>query len=81
MDASGVAQMLLGFLIAGGLGSLEAHQAGQGRSSASLQAQRRIVTLFFASVVIVITLQVEGAEDAVDRDGGVPFVMIARGGW
>ena len=82
LDASGVAQMLLGFLIAGGLGSLEAHQAGQGRSSACLQAQRRVgrsVALFFASVVVVITLQLEGAEDAVDRDGGAPFVVIAWG--
>jgi len=82
VDAPGVAQMLLGFLVTGGIGPFEAHQSGQGGSGAALQAQCRIgrvMALLFAGMVVVIALQFEGAKEAIDREGSAPFVVVAGG--
>jgi hypothetical protein len=54
VDATGFLQMVLGLLVAGLIGSLQAYQSCQSRSAATLQPERgigRIMSLLFAFVV------------------------------
>jgi hypothetical protein len=83
VDAAGFPPMVLGLLIAGFIGSLQADQASQGRCFVPLQAQRglgRIMALFFACMVIVIALQFEGTKDAIDPQAFPSLALLARFG-
>src|ERR1017187_111118 len=73
--------MLLGFLVAGLIGSLQANQPGQGRGMPVFQAQRgigRIMALGFAGMVVIVALQFEGAKHARHLDAGPALVVLAR---
>ena len=64
VNAPGLGQMLLGLLVAGFIGSLQANQPGQGWGMAGFQAQRgirRIMALGLACMVVIVALQLEGA--------------------
>src|ERR1051326_5374246 len=78
-DTASFPQMFLSFLIAGFIGSFQADQAEQGWCFACLNAQSGVCWIMsdaFAGVIIVIPLQDEGAEDAIDRYGLPPLALF-----
>ena len=72
--------MLLGLLVAGLIGSFQAHQPGQGGGAASLQSQGRIgriVPLLLARMIVVVAFQGEEPEDAIDGQWRSPLALPA----
>src|SRR5438046_589962 len=79
-NAASFPQMLLSFLIAGLVGSLQADQTKQRRGLSCLNSQcriGRIVSEFLARMVIVIPLQHEGTEDTIQRDRLWSFALFS----
>jgi len=73
--------MVLGLLITGFIGSLQAYQPGQSRSVAALQSQRgigRVMSLMLASMVVVIALEREGAKQAIDLETFPSLALLPR---
>src|SRR5689334_16488031 len=80
VDAARFPQMLLGFLIAGFIGSFQANQTQQCWCFASFYAQCGvcwIMSAAFAGVIVVIPLQDKGAEDAIDRYRRTPLALFS----
>ena len=80
VNATGLGQMLLRLLITGFIGSLQAHQPGQGRRVTRFQAQRGIggvMTLPLAFMVVIVSLQRERTEHALDLGADPSLVVLA----
>src|ERR1039458_5730176 len=83
VNAAGFSQVLLRFLIAHFIGPLQTQQPRQSRRVGHFQTQRGIggiVSLFLARMVVIVTLQWEGAKDALQLQGVPPFPMLPRPG-
>src|ERR1035441_3893054 len=70
LNAAGLFQVLVGLLVAGFIGPLQAHQPRQGRRATPLQSQGgigRIVPLLLARMIVIVPFQGEEPEDTIDR--------------
>src|SRR5215204_108974 len=73
--------MVLCLLVAGFVGSLQAHQTSQRRRMAAFQSQcgiSRIVPLLFPFVVVIIAQQRKRAKHATDIEADPSLVLLAR---
>lgn len=80
VDAARLGQVTLSFLIAGFIRPFQTDQPRQCGRVASFQPQRGIcgiMPLFFAGMVIVITLDGGGAEETLDLERFPPFAVFA----
>src|SRR5690348_13033465 len=83
VDAAGIPEVVLGLLVAGLVGPLQADQLGQRRGTGPFQTQSRIgriMPLFLARVVVVIALEREGTKDALHLKGLPALAVLARPG-
>jgi hypothetical protein len=73
--------VLLRFLIAHLIGTFQTQQPRQSRRVGHFQTQRRIgriVSPFLARMVVIVTLQREGAKHALQLQRFPPFPMLSR---
>jgi len=73
----------MGLLVAGFIGSFQAHQPGQCRRLAGFQAQRRVGRVMpqeLALMIVVITLQFERPEEALEGDLHAALALTTRFG-